>query len=149
MQKYQFRETQIRKCLHACGAPSTCAIAAADVVSVTPITCDTISRRMTSSSPTLPKDTFFFFLSRLVIFLFNFVLFMFKLKTIFILIIWFWCNLICYKFLYVLNINFVVWYYQVFVDYEKYSVLLKYYIINKNVGIKFDYCFGPLEQRSQ
>ena len=91
----------------------------------------------------------FFFLSRLVIFLFNFVLFMFKLKTIFILIIWFWCNLICYKFLYVLNINFVVWYYQVFVDYEKYYVLLKYPIINKNVGIKFDYCFGPLEQRSQ
>ena len=91
----------------------------------------------------------FFSLSRLVIFLFNFVLFMFKLKTIFILIIWFWCNLICYKFLYVLNINFVVWYYQVFVDYEKYSVLVKYFIINKNVGIKFDHLFGPLEQRSQ
>ena len=90
----------------------------------------------------------FFFLSRLVIFMFNFVLFMFTLKTIFILIIWFWCNLICYEFLYVLNINFVL-HYQVFVDYEKYYVLLKYSIINKNVGIKFDYCFGPLEQRSQ
>ena len=55
-----------------------------------------------------PEVLFFFSLYRLVIFLFNFVLFMFTLKTIFILIIGFWFNLICYEYLCVLNINFVV-----------------------------------------
>ena len=35
----------LQRPLHACGAPSKCAIAAANEVLVTPITCDTISRR--------------------------------------------------------------------------------------------------------